>query len=169
MKGEAVIDPTGTYRYTLTRAWDGAVAGHAVAGHVLWVLLNPSTATAEVDDPTIRRCIGFSRRWGYSGLVVCNLFALRCTDPRLLYEHADPVGPENDTHILAEATRAKLVVCAWGAHGALRDRGKKVCAMLRAKSAISTPLIFKMTKGGQPVHPLYQRNDARLSVWLGWP
>jgi hypothetical protein len=158
MTGSAVIDPTGTYRYLLTRE-----VGEA-ANRILWVMLNPSTADASRDDPTIRRCIGFSKRWGYGVMHVCNIFALRSTSPKALYTHADPVGPDNDDAIRVEALRAATVVCAWGAHGELHDRGRQVHAMLRQMKV--APIVLRLTKGGQPVHPLYQPNDAQTSLWL---
>src|ERR1700679_2220036 len=78
-----------TYRYTLTRKWD---EGPAVA----FLMFNPSTATATTEDPTIRRCIGFARRWGYGRLVILNLYAIRGTDPRTPSQTLDPIGPLND-------------------------------------------------------------------------
>src|SRR5262245_19133112 len=91
---EALISPCGLYRYWLTRTWDNSLR------RVCWVMLNPSTADAEQDDPTIRRCVGFARSWGAGGIIVVNLFAFRASDPKALLRAADPVGPDNDGHIL---------------------------------------------------------------------
>jgi hypothetical protein len=145
---QAVISPCGLYRYTLDRSWSGAPRGV-----VNWIMLNPSTADANTDDPTIRRVIAFTWSWGYCDLVVTNLFALRSTDPDRLRRALDPIGPENDRHILEAAMQAQLVVCAWGAHGSYLGRDKAVLAMLRGRGI--KPHALKLTLAGRPVHPLY--------------
>jgi hypothetical protein len=139
----AVLSPCGTYRYELTRRW----SSRSLAG---WVMLNPSTADADVDDPTVRRCIGFTKAWGYGGLVIRNLFALRATDPSELDRHADPVGPENDAH-LARCQRDALTVIAWGARGG--RRGRDVLELLATHGV--RPYRLAVTGNGQPRHPLY--------------
>lgn len=160
----AVIDPTGTYRYLL-----GRVLGKG-ANRILWVMLNPSTADALQDDNTIRKICGFSARWGYDLLEVVNLFALRSTDPTALKKHADPIGPENDRHILEAVQRANTVVCAWGNHGVLGDRDLAVVRAIFA--AGRTPVVLGMNEPSgkppraQPVHPLYQANEAQVSIWF---
>src|SRR5262249_32293760 len=104
----AVISGDGRYRYSLTRRWGRGP-------RALWIMLNPSRADREVDDPTIRRCIGFSGSWGYGAMEVVNLYALRTPEPRLLRRHPDPVGPENDGWITRASRRATEIVLAWGA------------------------------------------------------
>ena len=103
----------GAYRYLLTRRWGLGPAA-------LFVMLNPSTADDVDDDPTIRRCVGFARRWRLGGLEVVNLYALRATDPRDLFAHRAPVGRDNDDAISDAVARAAHIVVAWGVHG-LRD------------------------------------------------
>jgi hypothetical protein len=115
-----------------------------------FIMLNPSTADETDLDPTCRRCKGFAEDWGYGRLVVGNLFALRSTDPDQLYDHSDPVGPENDDHLQQICDEADMVVAAWGTHGDLHDRGREVAAMLPELYALDT------TKAGHPNHPLYQ-------------
>lgn len=112
-------------------------------------MLNPSTADGQFDDPTIRRCMKFTADWGYGGMHVVNLFALRATDPGELREAEDPIGPENDKTILSYAHWR--IVAAWGAHGGYRDRDKAVLEMLKN----SELQYFGLTKTGQPRHPLY--------------
>jgi len=121
-------------------------------------MLNPSTADERRDDPTIRRCIGFARRWGFGGVEIVNLFALRASDPRALRRASDPVGPDNDRHIARVAARATLVVVAWGVWGGLRGRS----AALRARLSRRAPRCLGLTRSGEPRHLLYLRADARL-------
>ena len=146
-----MFDDSGRYRYQLGRRW--AAGGPVVA----FVMLNPSTADAERDDPTIRRCAGFARRWGFAAMTVVNLFALRATDPARLRRARDPVGPANDGHIAAAAAGADAVVLAWGAHGDLRGRDRDVLALL----AGVRPACLGVTRGGQPRHPLYLPRATR--------
>ena len=144
------------YRYTLDRRWAPLAPDLAVVG------LNPSTADETVDDPTIRRLVGFAQRWGYGGIVMLNLFALRATDPKEMLAERDPVGPDNDVVILRE-TDSRHVLCAWGTHGKHRARGFAVEMMLRDDGRSLFHL--GMTKGGQPKHPLYLPSATRLQPW----
>ena len=108
----AEISPCGLYRYSLTRKWE------AWKGTVNFIMLNPSTADAQEDDPTIRRCIGFAKAWGYGGIVVTNLFAYRATNPKELKKVDKPFGEHNHLYQLEAAViSSELTVCAWGAHG----------------------------------------------------
>lgn len=142
----ASFSPCGAYRYDLTRVWD------CDKPLCMFLMLNPSTATAEVLDPTIRRCIGFARSWDCGSLVVCNLFALRSTDPRELYKSADPIGPDNDAAIERWARKASLRIAAWGNHGQHRERGVRVKLRLRD---LGVPLSYlRLTNAGNPAHPL---------------
>lgn len=168
MNTGATISDCGRYRYQLWREFDRAgddlfAAPEPGSMPVMFVMLNPSTADAATDDPTIRRCVGYARRWGASGIKVRNLFALRATDPKELYTTHDPVGPENDFHILAGCRDATHVVCAWGAHGSLHGRDKHVAAMLRDAGA--TLYHLGLTTKGQPRHPLYLPGDLQPTRW----
>ena len=110
MKRDARLSKCGRYRWSLTRCWAGG-DGRTVC----FVMLNPSTANAHVDDPTIRRCIRFARDWGYSKLVVRNLFAIRATKPRDLLVLENPTGGRSGNQSLARANGADVIVAAWGA------------------------------------------------------
>ena len=135
------------------------------ANPAVFVMLNPSTADANADDPTIRRCRGFAKAWECAGLLVINLYALRATDPTELGGPVDPVGPENDEHISAALYRAGLVVCAWGATPAPR-KSFRVERILRLAQDAGRPLhALGTTKHGDPRHPLYLRRDARPERW----
>ena len=150
----ATLSDDGTYRYRLHRTWDTAKPTLA------FIMLNPSTADATDDDPTIRRCLGYAKDWGYGRLVVGNLFALRSTDPANLKDHSDPVGPANDEHLQAICDEADRVVVAWGTKGTLHGREQAVADALDADLyALNT------TKDGHPNHPLYQPKDAELERW----
>lgn len=155
----AIISECGTYRYLLTRPSE---VEHPDRSTALFIMLNPSTADASLDDPTIRRCRGFARTWGCAGITVANLYALRATDPAALLCHPDPVGPECDQHLFSLAKEYGDVVCAWGAN-AKPDRAARVVEMLREAGARLWCL--GMTKHGHPRHPLYVRGDQPLIPW----
>jgi hypothetical protein len=159
----AIFSPDMKYRYLLTREWESDSPMKLVV-----IGLNPSTATAEVDDPTIRRCIGYAKREMYGGLVMLNLFAFRATDPREMIraaaEGVDVVGPANNAVIAQVITPGRNTLCAWGAHGEMQWRGEQLTKALVSYGA--NLMSFGTTKRGQPKHPLYLRNDAAL---IGYP
>jgi hypothetical protein len=148
----ATLSPCGRYRYTLHREW---MLGEGIC---LFVMLNPSTADASEDDPTIRRCIGFAQRWGYRELTVANLFALRSTDPEQLVDHPDPVGPDNDQWVERLATAADLCMVAWGAHPEAEKRA--AAALERIRACAMEPHCLGITQEGHPRHPLYVKGTA---------
>jgi len=126
-------------------------------------MLNPSTADGGRDDPTIARCRRRAERLGFPALEVANLFALRTTDPRILYGAESPVGPRNERHLRALAREAGLVICAWGNHGRLHGRGRAMLALL-ARAGV-TPHALALTGAGAPAHPLYLPMAARPFTW----
>lgn len=154
----AIISNCGQYRYMLQR--DGDLT--ATRGPAVFIMLNPSTADADLDDPTIRRCRSFAQTWGCNGIKVVNLYALRSTDPAGLWVHADPVGPENDNWLTRIALSADEVVCAWGAN-AEAPRAAEVANMLRAAGIRLKCL--GTTKSGAPRHPLYIAAAQPLIDW----
>lgn len=149
----AVISHCGRFRYTLDRSV--SVLGK---GLVLWVMLNPSTADALLNDPTIVRVIRFSERLGFARAAVVNLFALRATDPRHLRLAGDPVGPENDAHIQRMASEADLIILGYGADPIATERAAQVRALLAGHKLFC----LGKTKDGAPRHPLYLRADSPL-------
>lgn len=151
VKSFALIDSTGKYRYYLVREWD------PVKPRVLYIMLNPSTADAIKDDPTIRRCIGLAKSWGYGSIEVVNLFAYRATNPKELYNTTDPVGPDNNKHIIEAIKRAKLVIAAWGTKGIILGREKQVRTLLASACHLYS---LGLTKEGYPKHPLYIKGDT---------
>lgn len=157
MKFGAVLSDCGEYRYRLDRTWDERLT------KVAFIMLNPSTADASKDDPTIRRCIRFAMDWGYGGIVVGNLFALRSADPLVLKMHGAPVGPDNDSHLNAIAAECSEVVCAWGGHGSLMNRDAVVTDALMLYELVC----LKRTKDGSPGHPLYIKSTAERTPFFG--
>lgn len=149
----AEFGPRRRYRYALWRSWG---EGGRVRSAACFVLLNPSTADERVDDPTIRRCVGYARDWGHDMLCVLNIFALRSTDPSDLRRDADPVGIDNDVWLRCAADYEQVVL-AWGAHGSFMGRGDVVRALLP-----KTAFHFGLTVNGQPRHPLYLPKSAQL-------
>lgn len=153
----ALYSPCELYRYELTRIW---VPNEP---RVLFVMLNPSTATEQQNDPTVERCERRARALGFGGFRVCNIFAWRDTDPKGLRRAPDPIGPGNDMAILRSADWADAIVCAWGTHGAFLDRGPGVEALLRQAGHALTHL--GLTKHGHPKHPLYISYAAQPENW----
>lgn len=144
----ATFSPCRQYRYALGRRWgDGDL--------IVWCMLNPSTADHGVLDPTLRRCRGFSIRWGYGGMIVVNAYAFRATDPPDLWSGApDPVGPANDEQIRTWTADLPVVV-GWGVH----CTGERASAVLRSMGRATRIDCLGKNGNGSPRHPLYLRND----------
>lgn len=160
MTDAAIISACQTYRYMLSRQL--VPVRPVFPKRIVFLMLNPSTADASKDDPTIRRCKSFGQREGADELIVINLYALRSTDPLGLWEHDDPVGPDNDMAILANARLTNSVVCAWGTH-AREDRVRHVHALLMQAGIVMQCLGY--SKEGHPRHPLMLPGDARLQPY----
>jgi hypothetical protein len=141
------------FRYRLGRQWG---AGLPLA----FVMLNPSTADANVDDATIRRCVRFAQSNGFAAIEVVNLFAYRATKPEDLRCGGYKVGPDNDRHI-AEAVRGAGAVCvAWGSNVAGLERPQIVLPLIRRQGV--EPMCLRLTRGGYPQHPLMLPSNCRL-------
>lgn len=156
VRKRAVISDCGTFRYRLTRSWG--------LGKLLpFVMLNPSTADAEIDDPTIRRCMSFARREGAGGIVVGNLCAFRSPSPADLDKAQDPFGLGNQHYLWQIATGSvedeMPIVCAWGVHGA--GRGDRYAVDLFRKEGARL-VCLGTTAAGHPKHPLYVKGDQPL-------
>lgn len=159
---DAVFSPDRLYRYALTRDLQ-TMDRVGPATTVAFLMLNPSTADEKVNDPTIRRCLGFATAWGFCHLTIVNLFAWRSTDPRALAACADPTGPHNDGHIKRAAKSAGLVVAAWGGDRIAVARGRSIRAQLEREGVELHHL--GLTKHGHPRHPLYLRGDTKPTRW----
>jgi hypothetical protein len=155
LQKHAVISPDGVYRYRLSRIWDSSKLP------LVWIMLNPSTADAIEDDPTIRRCISFARRESCGGIEVLNLFAYRATNPKELMRVTDPVGPDNDKWIQEVLHSQVRCVCGWGAFPKVWDRAAAVLDLARGINF----LCLGRTAAGHPLHPLYIANDQPFIPW----
>jgi len=165
LKGDAaslaVYSDDEAYRYRLERVW-------APGPRVLFVMLNPSTATEMQNDPTVERCERRARALGFGSFAVGNIFAYRATDPKVMRAQADPVGPENDAAILAMAGQADRIVAAWGTHGAHLARGAAVESLLRG--AGHELFHLGLSIAGIPKHPLYIAYERQPELWpIGAP
>jgi len=158
------------YRFKLRRTFEGS----GLVGLVNFVMLNPSTADATENDPTVVRCQGFARRWGFRGLTITNLYALRATKPAALWAVGDPIGipplGDNDDWLRLAAVECDRLVVAWGG-AAERSRAEHVLGILShvaLRRAWARPMCFGVTRSGEPFHPLYQRRDAELVAFPGY-
>ncbi len=156
----AVLSECGRFRYRLSRVWNANIPP------AVFICLNPSTADAEADDPTIRRCVGFAKTFQCGGIVVVNLFALRATDPRELKKASDPVGPDNDSYIRHAVSWGSPIIAAWGAcqQHMPRAHNDRIAAVLKLLSDFDLYCLGK-TKDGHPRHPLMLANSAKLTLF----
>jgi hypothetical protein len=149
----ATFSPCQQYRYTLHRIWDERKP------ILVFIMLNPSTATAMINDPTVERCQKRAEMNNFGGLRVVNIFAWRSTDPMVLETLPDPIGPKNDQAIVQACVYAGLIICGWGRHGKLLNRGDAVLKMLKGRGYV--PHALKLNSDGSPMHPLYTAYAAR--------
>jgi len=151
----AVFSVGRVYRWSLWRRLNERTSGRIVA----FVGLNPSTADETTNDPTVRRCIDFARRWGFDLFYMLNAYGFRATDPAEMKRSSDPVGSDNDTTISAVSRDCELIVAAWGVH--ITDERER--DVLRA---IDRPVhCLGRTKHGRPRHPLYLRKDTKTELF----
>lgn len=161
----AYVSDCGKFRYALSRRW-----GHGRT--MVFIMLNPSIADAFMDDPTIRKCLGFARRNGFEAIEVYNLFAYRATDPKDLKRGGYQVGPENDMVIeimlaqLLDKRDGSKVVCAWGANARDKVIGGRANQLRGNLYLRGVPLhVLKLTKDGIPSHPLMLPYSCELTEW----
>ena len=178
IKGSALLSVCGNYRYTLGRHFDEQPPG---VKRVVFIMLNPSTADADDNDPTITRCMGYAQSWGCSDLIVVNLFPLRATDPKELRTHPQPEGvpfpeplPESPAGTMLEYANydfiqracrsAWRVICAWGTHSMARRQYETIAANIK----LPTLYCLERAKNGAPKHPLYLKKDLQPIPWKGY-
>ena len=146
-----IFSPDRSYRYVLRRQCGGFAP--ETRRRIAWIGLNPSTADEVTLDQTLAAVCRYSEKWGFSEVVMLNLFAFRATDPRDLKRAMEPIGPDNNQHLLAEVGAADRVIACWGEHGRFLGRDKKVSDLLAA-TGIAFHCLLK-NKTGTPHHPLY--------------
>ena len=153
----AIYSDCERYRYALTRVWKFE------ASRLVFVMLNPSTATEVQNDPTVERCERRARTLGFGSLQVTNIFAWRDTDPKKMRTTKDPIGPDNDKTIMEACSWGDQIIAAWGTHGAHLGRGVQVKQILRS----SDKPVFHLgiSKGGHPKHPLYIAYSQKPEIW----
>ncbi|MBP6479918.1 MAG: DUF1643 domain-containing protein [Pseudomonadales bacterium] len=158
------------YRYVLTRVWldePGTALRREQLGQsgglLMSIGLNSSTATAEKNDPTIAKMVTYAKAWGFAGLAMLNLFAFRSPHPKVMKAALDPVGPDNDSYLLAWANMARRIVCCWGVDGAFRSRGYAVRKLLTMFDLYS--IGEKLCANGEPPHPLYLKGDLQPKLY----
>ncbi len=149
------FSPDRQFRYTLWREVNNLFG----SGYVMFIGLNPSIADETKDDPTIRRCIGFAKSWGYSALCMTNLFAFRATDPESMKKQANPVGVDNNYWLKECAKEAGIIIAAWGNHGKYIGRDKQITQMFQNLYCLG------ITNIGAPKHPLYLAKDSKPVVF----
>lgn len=165
----ALFSKCKKYRYALWRSWDDdsglfKQTGEKANNKIVFIGLNPSTADETKDDPTVRRCKGFAKRWGYGGMVMLNIFAYRATDPKDMMSCQKPVGELNDQAIVEIARKFDNVVCCWGTHGDYKRRGFFVYGLLDEKTECRIDCLG-CTTNGHPKHPLYLGKNTERIEW----
>jgi len=153
MVKDAIFDKSKKYRYVLERSW-----GINENNILNFILLNPSTADATHDDPTVRACVEFAKQWKFDGILITNLFAFRATNPAKMKSCRNPHGFQNDEYIKSIAKKSRMVVVAWGNHGTHCARDKEVLKIL---NTINQPFCLGNTKLGNPKHPLYVKRTIK--------
>jgi len=143
INSDAIFSKDRIYRYVLTREWD------LKKPSLMIISLNPSTADEKINDPTIQRCIGFAKQWGFGKLIVTNLFSFRATSPKDLFKSKNPVGDKNDYWIKKLSKKVNKIVLAYGNYGKFKNRHEKILKI------INNPYCIKESKTGMPMHPLY--------------
>jgi hypothetical protein len=157
LEAGAKFDESGKYRYSLWRTWS------LYQPHIVYVLLNPSTADEHRNDPTLRRCIEFARAWQFGSVEVVNLFAYRAPNANELLKIYDPVGVENNYYLTQAIEQCSTVVVGWGTNGTLFGRDRQVLSML---SVMKEVYCLGATRDGHPRHPLYVKGETTLVPFI---
>ena len=158
VRSVAMYSPCKSFRYSLSRI---DVQARKI---LLFILLNPSTATELRNDPTIARCQKRAEMLGYKAFIICNLFAFRTKSPSIMKSCQDPIGPENNEIIRGQLKLADKVICAWGNHGTYLGQAEKILKIIKMEATPAYHL--GLTKKNQPMHPLYLSYNKKLRKWF---
>lgn len=153
----AEFSPCRRYRYALGRRW---LSGKRM---LVWVLLNPSTADESVNDPTVRRCLDYSKRWNFDALVILNLFAFREKNRAAMKTETDPVGPSNRLAFRKYIAPNQQVLCAWGTDGMHRRQDAQAKKWIEEEGG--QLFILRLNQNGTPAHPGRLPKTLNLQVW----
>lgn len=157
----AIISDCKNYRYVLWRVWNPDKP------KCMFIMLNPSKADGNIDDPTIRRCIGFADAWGYGGFYVCNLFPYRATRPQDLLMTDDPFGQGNKDYIKELYDKVEIVVGAWG-NANIVDKLMRGLSEFRLIDFTFPKLHYlELSNTHRPKHPLYLKKDCKPKKFRG--
>jgi hypothetical protein len=161
VRAESVTSEDGQYRFRLERTWDARP-------RLVWIMCHPTPAAADEDDRCLRKLQALTRRWQWGGIVVVNLFALRCSDVFALKQHCAPVGAHNDEHVLSAATdrATRAVVAAWGNNGRLFGRDDRVKAMLSDNGVPLWRMGGPLSRFGQPLNPMVMPMTVLPLPWI---
>jgi hypothetical protein len=149
-----ILSPDRVYRYVLRCQWNGGTS--EASRRIAWIGLNPSTADETTLDQTLAAVCRYSRNWGFSDVVMLNLFAFRATDPRDLKRASDPIGPDNDKHLLTEVRNVERVIACWGDQGRFLGRDRHVSDLLGVPFGC-----LLQNRSGAPHHPLYLKSRIK--------
>jgi hypothetical protein len=155
---QCVFSPDRAYRYVLRHRCADMTC--ETPTRIAWIGLNPSTADEVTLDQTLASVCRYSRKWGFSEVVMLNLFAFRATDPRDLRRAIDPIGPDNDEHLVAEVRHADRIIACWGDHGRFLERDRQVSDLL----GVSFECLFR-NRSGAPHHPLYLKSRIKPKLF----
>lgn len=158
LENPCTFSPDRRHRYSLVHRWDPLFGGDRL---ILWIGLNPSTADEQQLDPTLTRIRSFSRREGFDGFWMANLFGLRTPYPKEMMADPDPVGAGNDASLLEAAERCEKIVAAWGVSGVYQARADAVVQLFAGREL----WCLGTTQGGHPRHPLYVAGEQPLVRW----
>src|SRR5258708_8842927 len=160
---QCIFSAERAYRYVLRGQCSDAVA--ETPRRIAWIGLNPSTADEVTLDQTLATVCRYSKKWGFSEVIMLNLFAFRATDPRNLKRAEDPIGPDNDRHLLTEVSAAERVIACWGDHGRVSGRDREGSDLLRADAVALECL--QTNNSGTPRHPLHLKAGIRTKPYNG--
>lgn len=155
---QAIYSPCMQYRYQLRASWSSPEIEDE-PNDLCFIMLNPSTATEEKNDPTIERVERRARAGGYDGFVILNIFAYRATDPLNMKKFPEPIGPSNDWFLEDALMSERNIICGWGCHGIHQNRNKEILDLFKKHDR--TPLALSWTSKGHPKHPLYINYGAK--------